>query len=110
MAVVLTEPSIKVVPAGRCSSTIRKSRSHSGVFAGMLRRAVMATRALPPSATWLARFSNGVGLTATPKPDRQHLAVELGRGRVIDPPVDTMATRLAAVLVRPELAGEARRA
>ena len=28
----------------------------------------MATWALPPSATWLARFSKVVGFTATPKP------------------------------------------
>ena len=68
----------------------------------------MATRALPPSATWLARFSNVVGLTATPKPDRQHLAVELGRGRVDRRGARSTATRLAAVLVGAEVAGEAR--
>ena len=68
VAVVLTEPSIKVVPAGRCSSTIRKSRSHSGVLAGTLRCAESTMWALPPEATWLATFSNVSGLTATPNP------------------------------------------
>ena len=45
---MLTDPSIRVVPAGKCSSTIRKSRSDSGVLAGTVRQAVMAIRGLGP--------------------------------------------------------------
>jgi hypothetical protein len=68
LAVVWTEPSINVAPAGRCSSTMRKSRSHSGCPWGTTRDAWISTRARPPRATWLTLFSNVVGETATPNP------------------------------------------
>ena len=53
----------------------------------------------------MARFSNGSALTATPKPTGSGLAVELGRGREVDAPVDP-GDAVGAVLVGAEVAGE----
>ena len=85
---MLTEPSIKVVPAGRCSSTIRKSRSHSGVLAGTLRCAVIATWALPPERDLAGDVLERFGIDGDAESGRQHLAVELGRRRIVDAPRD----------------------
>ena len=83
MAEVVTEPSIKVVPAGRCSSMIRKSRSHSGVSPGIERHGRDGDLGLAPERDLGGQVLERGGIDHGAKPDRQHLAVELGGSRII---------------------------
>ena len=92
VAVVCTEPSIKVVPAGRCSSTIKKSRSHSGVVSGMVRQAVMATRALASQRDLAGQVFKVGCVDRHAETHRQYLAIELGCRREIDAAIDRRDT------------------
>ena len=82
VAVVCTEPSIKVAPAGNDSSTIRKSRSHSGVVSGILRQAAIDNPGSSPQGDLAGEVFEVGCVDGHAEPDRQHLAIELGgRGR-----------------------------
>ena len=64
----LTEPSTRVVPAGRYSFRTRKSRSHDGWPAGWSRQASTEIGTLPPSAAWVTVFSKTCGWIAVENP------------------------------------------
>ena len=100
------DPSTSDVPAGKCSSKTRKSRSHSGRSRRSLRQAETSTRTRPPSGTWVARLRWNVGFSTTWNPGSSVLAVEFRVGGGVVMLADD--ERLAAdVLVGLEVAGEA---
>ncbi len=104
---MLTDPSISVVPAGRCSWTTRKSRCHSGVFQGTFAEDGQGDAGTPSEADLGGQVLERRRVDRDRESDRQGLAVELRIGRRIGPAFDP-GDATGPGLFGAELAGEAR--